>query len=75
MAEITQPVVIELGRQKKKRIKQLRQGKGPLVDEVRATIDQTVAALGDAADGKTFVPIVMIYRQREKRGALRLLGL
>lgn len=74
MPDITPPVVVELGRQKKKKIKQLRAGRGPLADEVRQTVDEAIARLGSAAEGKTFVPVVLVYRRKERRTALSFLG-
>ena len=46
------PIVIDLGKQKKKRIKQLKKGRGRLVDRVNEVVAQVRAELGAEAAGK-----------------------
>ena len=66
-SEVTPSVVVDLGRVKKKRVRELKKGEGPLVDEVDDAVDYVRAALGDEAHGKTFVPVVLVYRKKEKK--------
>ncbi len=70
--EIVAPIIVSLGKKKKKQIKRLKRGKGGTMDEVLDVIDQVQANLGDQAAGKILVPIVVIYRrkQRRRRGLL-----
>ncbi len=62
----TAPVVLDLGKQRRKRIKQLRRGEGRLMDEVNASIDELRTAGALAADAQAVVIIV-----REKRRKMR----
>lgn len=69
--EVTQPIIIDLGKQKRKRIKKLKQGRGKLWNEVIDVIEEVKYRLGDEADGKTIVPVVMVYRQKSKSRRIR----
>ncbi len=64
------PVVVDLGTVKRKQIKALKQGHGPLLDELAGVISQVREGLGSEADGKTILPVVVLYRQRPKRKTL-----
>jgi hypothetical protein len=61
------PVVVDLGKTKKSRIKDLKRGGGKLVNDVQYATNQVIAGLGDSAKGKVFVPVVLIYRQKSRR--------
>ena len=61
------PVVIDLGKTKTKRVKDLKRGSGKLIDEVQYATNQVIASLGDNAKGKVFVPVVMVYRKKRRR--------
>lgn len=65
-ADANPPIVIDLGRQKKKRIKQLKRGRGKLVERVNEAVAQVRSALGPEAQGKEFVPVAVIFRRGEK---------
>jgi hypothetical protein len=67
-SEVTPPIIVSLGAEKQKRIKRLKRGQGPLMDEVTAAVDQARVGMGEQAAGKVFVPVVLIYRRRERRG-------
>ncbi len=64
---ISTPIVVSLGKKKKKTIKRLKRGKGPAMSEVNDVIAQVYANLGDHADGKLIVPVVMIYKAKQRR--------
>jgi hypothetical protein len=66
-AEVMAPVIVSLGKKKKKQIRRLKRGKGRTMDEVLDVIDQVQANLGDQAAGKILVPVVLIYRQKQRR--------
>ncbi|MCP4428659.1 MAG: hypothetical protein GY803_29585 [Chloroflexi bacterium] len=71
--EIITPVIIDLGKTKPKRIKSLKQGRGPLMDEVIDVLDEVMEELGEELSGKMLVPIVMVYgRKRKKRNRIDL---
>jgi len=65
--EMTSPVIIDLGKQKNRSLKNLKKGKGKLWDEVFEVVEEVKDTLGADADGKVLVPIVMIYREKPKR--------
>ena len=66
-AEITAPIIVSLGKKKKKAIKRLKRGKGGMMDEVMDVIEQVEANLGEQAAGKIIVPVVVIYRKKQRR--------
>lgn len=65
--EMTQPVIIDLGKQRSKLIKELKRGEGELWDEVFEVADEVKEMLGAEADGKILIPIVMVYREKARR--------
>lgn len=60
------PVVVDLGKVKRKRIRQLKQGRGPLLDEVDHVVDTVRRNLGDD-EAKEILPVVILYRRRPKK--------
>lgn len=68
--ETTQPIIIDLGKQKAKAIKSLKEGEGKLWGDMMSVIDEVKEMLGEEADGKTIVPVVMIYEKKRKRQRL-----
>jgi len=65
-AEIA-PIIIDLGKEKRKRIKDLKRGRGRLMNEVAGVINEARMNLGAEAEGKEFIPIILIYRKKRKR--------
>lgn len=61
------PVILDLGKAKRKNIKQLRQGRGKLLGDVEDAMKEISASLGDQADGKQLVPVVLVYRKKAKK--------
>lgn len=61
------PVILDLGKTKRKKIKQLRQGRGKLLGDVEDAMKEISASLGDQADGKQLVPVVLVYKQKTKK--------
>ena len=64
------PIVIDLGKVKRARVKQLKRGEGPLVEEVRQAVEQVRGSLGSEGDGKVLVPVVVLYRRKPRRQRL-----
>lgn len=71
-AEMTQPVIIDLGKQRPGTLRELKNGEGKLWDEVLDVADEVKEMLGADAEGKVLIPIVMIY---QKKSATRRLDL
>ena len=63
----TAPIVVSLGKESRKRIRQLKRGRGKLMTEVSHVLDQVQASFGEHADGKVFVPVVLVYRRKNRR--------
>ena len=61
------PVVVDLGKVKRKQVKALKRGEGPLLD----TVDEVVAAveqeLADELDDCRVLPVVLVVERRPKR--------
>lgn len=65
--DMTQPIIVDLGAQKTGRIKDLKKGQGKLWEEVLSVVDEVKAMLGEDADAKIILPVVMIYQKKPKR--------
>jgi hypothetical protein len=61
------PIIIDLGKAKRKRIKALKRGRGKLMAEVSGVINEARINLGTEANGKGLIPVILIYRQKRKR--------
>ena len=61
------PVVIDLGKARRRRVKALKRGRGPLTDEVAEVVEQVHRSLGPGTEGVTLVPVVIIYEKKRKR--------
>ena len=70
--EMTQPVIIDLGKQRARSLKDLKKGEGKLWAEVLEVVDEVKDMLGAEADGKVLVPIVMLYQQKSTSRRLDL---
>jgi hypothetical protein len=66
-AEIITPIIVSLGKKKKKALKRLKRGEGRAMDEIMDVVEQVQTNLGDQAAGKIIVPVVVIYRKKERR--------
>ncbi len=68
--EMAQPIIVDLGKQKSKKVKDLKKGKGELWDEVMDVVDEAKEMLGDDADGKVLIPVIILYEKKPKRTRL-----
>jgi len=68
LPEVTAPIIVNLGKKKRRAIKRLKRGKGRAMDEVMDVMEQVQASLG-AGDGaqKTLVPVVVLYSRKRRR--------
>ena len=67
VVEITRPIIVDLGKQGSKRIKALKAGNGKLWDEVVDVLQEVKGSLGQEADGKVLVPVILVYRKQSRR--------
>lgn len=57
------PVVIDLGKKSRKRVRALRRGEGPLLEEVGAAIEELKAAGTVSASAQ---PLIVVVRQKPR---------
>ncbi len=72
-AQVTQPIIIDLGREKAKKLKEFKKGEGNLWEDVEAVLEKVQEELGEKAEGKVIVPVVMIFERKQKRPRLERL--
>ena len=60
------PVVVDLGKQKSKTLRALKNGEGPLMLDVARVLEEVRAKSKELAS-KELVPVVVIYRKKPKR--------
>lgn len=60
------PLVLDFGKQKKKRITQLKRGEGALRAKIDAAVREAQARLGAS---KEIIPVVVLYRKKDRRKA------
>ena len=65
-AIVNAPVIVDGGKVSRRKIKDLKQGCGPLINDVSDAIAQVTTSLGDQADGKQLIPVVVIYRRKSR---------
>jgi hypothetical protein len=68
--EMVQPIIVDLGRRRAARVKDLKAGEGELWDEVLDVVHEVKAMLGDEAQGQLLLPIIMIYEKRTARARI-----
>lgn len=64
---VVPPIVVDLGKTRRRRIKDLKRGRGKLVDEVQDVMTRVRDDLGPSADGKQLIPIVIVYKRKTKK--------
>jgi hypothetical protein len=69
------PIIVDLGKKRRKAIKALMRGDGRLLDEVEQVIGEIRAELGKDAEAAEIVPIVLVYRRKTRRRRGGLAGL
>lgn len=67
-----EPVILNLGKQKRGAIKKLKKGEGKLWDEVLDAVSEVKKTLGKEAEDKVLVPVVMLYRKKSRRRSISL---
>jgi hypothetical protein len=60
---------VDLGKKKKKQIRNLKRGRGPLLEDVADVVEKVRASLAEQLAGKELVPVVIVYRQKKKRSS------
>lgn len=60
------PIVIDLGKKKKKLVRQLRKGRGKLIDRVNDVVDELRSAGSLASENQ---PVIVVVREKKRRRA------
>jgi len=63
------PVVLDLGKVKKKLIKALKQGEGELMEDVAEAVEAIRTSLSAELEGKVLVPVVVVYEKKTAKKA------
>jgi hypothetical protein len=63
----SQPLFIDLGKVKRKRVRELKEGRGPLVAEVQQAVEAVRRDLGPEAEGKELLPVVVLYQRKPRK--------
>jgi len=61
------PIVLDLGKKKKKLIRELKRGEGKLMEDVSQAVEAVRSSLADELTGKTLIPVVIFYERKRKR--------
>ena len=67
MNDYTVPVIVDLGKQKKRPLRALKQGRGRLMAEVLQVVEDVRSGLGEERDTKLLIPIVVVYKRKSRR--------
>jgi uncharacterized protein YajQ (UPF0234 family) len=67
MSSSTSPVVVDLGKHKRKAIKKLIKGEGPLIGDVQSVVADLRVAGTIAQDAQ---PVVIVLREKKKKNKL-----
>jgi hypothetical protein len=62
-------LVLDVGRQRRKRIRRLKQGTGKLRTQVESVVNEAMSKFG-LEEGVEIVPVVILYRCSDKEPAL-----
>ena len=71
-ADAKAPIIIDLGKHRRKRIKDLRRGQGRLTDEVNGCVEELKAA-GTLSENAQTVVVVVRQKRRSAKGLKGLL--
>ncbi len=63
------PIVVDVGKASKKAIRRLKEGTGKLMAQVDQAIEEVRVSLPDEDKGKPFIPVIVVYRKKRKKGS------
>lgn len=69
-SEMTQPIIVDLGRQRSSKLKDLKEGEGELWEEALDVIQEIKDMLGKEAEGKVIMPVIMLYEKKTREQRL-----
>lgn len=65
---VNPPIIMEIGKTKKRDIRNVKNGQGKIMGDLQDAMAEVTSQLGDQAEGKQFVPVVLVYRKKRRRG-------
>ncbi len=66
-AIVNAPIILDAGKTSRKNIREVRQGRGKIMDDVQDAVSEVTASLGDQADGKQLIPVILVYSKKRRR--------
>jgi hypothetical protein len=66
-ASINSPVILDLGKTGRKKIRDLKQGQGKLLLDIEDALQEVARSLGVEATEKQLIPVVLIYRKKSRK--------
>lgn len=61
------PIILDVGKTSRRNIRQLSRGCGKLSGDVQDAVNEVTANLGDQADDKQLVPVILLYRKKRRK--------
>jgi hypothetical protein len=61
------PIIMDVGKTSRKKIRQLSRGGGKLSADVQDAVNEVTESLGDQAEGKQFVPVILLYQKKRRK--------
>lgn len=66
---MSSPVIIDIGKQRRKRVRQMRKGRGKLFQEIMHAVESLKA---ESAVGRDSVPVIVVVREKPSKNSLSL---
>ena len=66
-AQTIRPIIVDLGKVKRKKAKQLKKGEGPLMDQINDVIKEVQSQAGDQLPDSGPQPVIVLYEKKEKK--------
>lgn len=60
------PIILDIGKARKKNIRDMKRGQGKIMADLQDAMAEVTLSLGDQADGKQLVPVVLLYRKKTR---------
>jgi hypothetical protein len=61
------PIILDIGKARKKNIRDMKRGQGKIMADIQDAMAEVTLSLGDQADEKQLVPVVLLYRKKSRR--------
>jgi len=61
------PLVIDLGKLKRKTARRLKKGEEEVMDRIQEELEEALKNLGPEVEGKEVLPVVMLFEKKPKK--------